>query len=88
MSSDPSVAASYRAKDAVDFYLQAIRPGLWTNNVTIRSTRMARMYEPGAWVPRVSPTPLLMVMASHDYITMTDLELAAYECGPSSRRSW
>jgi fermentation-respiration switch protein FrsA (DUF1100 family) len=40
---------------------------------------MARMHEPGAWVSRVSPTPLLMVVARHDYITMTDLELAAYE---------
>lgn len=37
------------------------------------------MYEPGAWAPRVSPIPLLMVVTSHDYITMTDLDLAAYE---------
>jgi hypothetical protein len=36
------------------------------NAVTIRSTRSARMYEPGAWVSRVSPTPLLMVIASRD----------------------
>ena len=37
------------------------------------------MYEPGAWVSRVSPTPLLMVVAMHDTITVTDLALAAYE---------
>jgi fermentation-respiration switch protein FrsA (DUF1100 family) len=37
------------------------------------------MYEPGHWISRVSPTPLLMVVATHDTITLTDLELAAYE---------
>ena len=37
------------------------------------------MYEPGIWVPRVSPTPLLMVVALNDTITVTDLALAAYE---------
>jgi fermentation-respiration switch protein FrsA (DUF1100 family) len=37
------------------------------------------MYEPGQWIARVSPTPLLMVAATHDTITLTDLELAAYE---------
>jgi fermentation-respiration switch protein FrsA (DUF1100 family) len=53
--------------------------GVWENNVTVRSTRAARMYEPGNWIARVSPTPLLMVVATRDAITLTDLELAAYE---------
>ncbi|MGN5476211.1 hypothetical protein ACTMU2_01840 [Cupriavidus basilensis] len=42
-------------------------------------------YEPGAWIARVSPTPLLMIVALQDTITLTDLELAAYEGGPLSR---
>ena len=37
------------------------------------------MYEPGVWAPRISPTPLLMIVASHDTITLTDLALASYE---------
>jgi fermentation-respiration switch protein FrsA (DUF1100 family) len=37
------------------------------------------MYEPGAWIGRVSPTPLLMVVAVEDTITVTDLALTAYE---------
>ncbi len=78
-SADPAVAASYRAPDAVDFYLQPLPRGAWENNVTVRSTRAARMYEPGTWIPRVSPTPLLMVVAMRDTITVTDLALAAYE---------
>ena len=79
VSADPAVAASYRAKDAIDFYLQPVPEGAWENDVTVRSTRAARMYEPGQWIARVSPTPLLMVVATRDTITLTDLELAAYE---------
>jgi hypothetical protein len=79
VSADPKVAASYRAQDAIDFYLQPVPEGAWENNVTVRSTRAARMYEPGQWIARVSPTPLLLVVAMRDTITLTDLELAAYE---------
>ncbi len=79
VGTDTSVPASYRAKDAIDFYLQPIGAGIWENVVTVRSTRAARMYEPGIWLPRVSPTPLLLVVALNDTITVTDLALAAYE---------
>lgn len=80
VSGDPAVPAAYRSKDAIDFYLQPLGPGArWENNVTTRSSRLARMYEPGPWVPRVSPTPLMMVVSTHDTITLTDLQLEAYE---------
>jgi cephalosporin-C deacetylase-like acetyl esterase len=79
VSADPALPASYRAPDAIDFYLQAIPDGIWENTVTVRSTRAARMYEPGAWIDRVSPTPLLMVVALEDTIAVADLALAAYE---------
>ena len=79
VSDDPSVPASYRTKDAISFYLQPVPPGTWTNEVTVRSGRLARMYEPGAWISRISPTPLLMIVALADHITLTDLDLLAYE---------
>jgi fermentation-respiration switch protein FrsA (DUF1100 family) len=47
--------------------------------VTVRSTRAARNYEPGNWISRVSPTPLLMIVGLHDAVTVADLALAAYE---------
>ncbi|MFE7244906.1 hypothetical protein [Streptomyces sp. NPDC057580] len=40
--------AAYRTREAIDFYLQPLPDGLWRNEVTVRSTRAARMYEPGA----------------------------------------
>jgi uncharacterized protein len=79
VSSDPSVAAAYRSQDAIDFYLQPVPAGLWENEITLRSTRAARMYEPGIWISRVSPTPLLLVVARDDKLTVADLALAAYE---------
>jgi uncharacterized protein len=79
VSADHAVPAAYRAPDAIDFYLQPILEGTWENTVTVRSTRAARMYEPGVWIRRVSPTPLLMVVALNDTITVTDLALGAYE---------
>ncbi|MFF7471937.1 alpha/beta fold hydrolase [Streptomyces sp. NPDC008092] len=79
VSDDPAVPASYRTPDAIGFYLQPTPEGAWRNEVTVRSNRLARMYEPGAWISRVSPTPLLMVVAEHDTVTLTDTGLAAFE---------
>jgi hypothetical protein len=79
VSADPAVPAAYRAPDAVAFYNQPVPEGVWENIMTLRSTRAARMYEPGQWISRVSPTPLLLIVGLHDSITVTDLALAAYE---------
>lgn len=78
VSSDPATPAAYRAADAVSFYLQAVPEGAWENRLSLRSTRWARMYSPGAFVERVSPTPLLMLVAERDHIAPTDLALRAY----------
>lgn len=72
-------AGPYGATDAVSFYLQPIPADVWTNEVTVRSTRWFRMYVPGAFIERVSPTPLLMVVAQQDYVAPTDMALKAYE---------
>ena len=79
VSSDPGVRAAYRSPDAIAFYNQPVPGGSWQNTVTVRSTRAARNYEPGTWISRVSPTPLLMIVGLHDAVTVADLALAAYE---------
>ncbi|WP_255506071.1 alpha/beta hydrolase [Mycolicibacterium sp. 018/SC-01/001] len=79
VSADPATPAAYRAPDAVAFYTQPVPEGAWTNSMTVRSSRAARNYEPGTFLARVSPTPLLMIVALHDTITNTDLALAGYE---------
>jgi hypothetical protein len=79
VSAVPAVPAAYRVPEAIEFYRQPIPEGIWQNTVTVRSMRAARMYEPGVWITRISPTPLLMVVALNDTIALTDLALAAYE---------
>jgi cephalosporin-C deacetylase-like acetyl esterase len=79
VGADPAVPAAYHSRAAIDFYLRPLPEGAWENSVTLQSTRAARMYEPGIWVPRISPTPLLMIVALVDTLTPTDLALAAYE---------
>ena len=80
VSADPATPAAYRGEDAIAFYLQPVsNEAHWENTVTMRSSRWARMYEPGAWVSRIGPKPLLMVLGTHDPLTLTDLGLEAYE---------
>lgn len=78
VSTDAATTSSYKAPDVVSFYLRPVPDGLWENKVTVRSTRWARMYAPGEFVERVSPTPLLMLVADHDHTAVTDVALEAY----------
>lgn len=78
VSEDRGTVSSYKASDVVSFYLRSVPKGVWENKVTVRSTRWARMYSPGEYIERVSPTPLLMLVAEHDHTAATDLALKAY----------
>jgi uncharacterized protein len=80
-SLDPGVQAAYHSLAMNEFDAHFPLPPYVEEpeRVTVRSTRKTQMYEPGAWVGRVSPTPLLMVVGTRDTITPTDLALAAYE---------
>jgi uncharacterized protein len=35
-------------------------------------------YEPGGYIDRISPTPMLMVVAEQDHLTVADEAFAAY----------
>ena len=79
VAEDKSQRAAYYAPEVIDFYLQPLPQGKWENKVTVRSGFWSRIYEPGAFIPLISPTPLLMIVADEDRVTLTDVELAAYE---------
>jgi hypothetical protein len=57
----------------------ASRPATFVNAVTLQSLARTRDYEPGGYVARISPTPLLMIVTTHDDVAFTDLQLDAYE---------
>lgn len=79
VAADEAIPAAYRSPDVIAFYMRPDAREAWVNEVTLRSTRLARGYEPGIWASRVSPTPLLLIVAMADVITVTDLALEAYE---------
>jgi fermentation-respiration switch protein FrsA (DUF1100 family) len=50
----------------------------WRNEITLRSWELYDEYEPVALIQRVSPTPLLMIVALDDNMTPAEDALAAY----------
>ncbi|MEE4145424.1 MAG: alpha/beta hydrolase [Halieaceae bacterium] len=81
VSDDPNVPCALPTQDSYDFMTQTAkkRAPAWKNEVTLRSLEMFLEYEPGSYIEYVSPTPLLMVVALADHLTVADEALAAYE---------
>lgn len=78
--SDPATACAMSGADSYRFFTDTVSlaPN-WRNEVTLRSAELSRENEPGIHISRISPTPLLMIVADNDVLTATDLCLAAYE---------
>jgi uncharacterized protein len=51
----------------------------WENRVTVESIEKFLEYSPATFLPRVSPTPLLLMVAAEDTIAPTDVAIAAFE---------
>jgi fermentation-respiration switch protein FrsA (DUF1100 family) len=64
----------------------AQRAPAWRNECTLRSVEMFWEYEPGTYLPWVSPTPLLLVVAAGDHLTVSDLALDAFERAREPKR--
>lgn len=80
-------AGIYAGADAEAFYARARTLACgWDNRVTLRSSELASEYEPGLTIERISPTPLLMLVAELDTVTPTDLALAAYNRAGEPKR--
>ncbi|MFM0088811.1 alpha/beta hydrolase [Paraburkholderia sediminicola] len=88
VSTDPNVRAAYRSQAVIDFHDQfQIPDGVDHGEViTLQSSRRAQMFDPGVWVSRIAPKPLLMIVGTRDETTPTDLALAAYEQAQEPKR--
>lgn len=78
---DPSAPSALPTPDSWKWFTETgkARAPSWKNEVTLRSVEMFTEYEPGTYAPFVSPTPLLMVVALGDVLTVADLALSTYE---------
>lgn len=68
-------------------WAQATDPdGLYPNEITQRSLEMLGTYEPGQFIERIAPTPLLMILAEQDEQTPFAGQLAAYHRAGEPKR--
>jgi fermentation-respiration switch protein FrsA (DUF1100 family) len=81
VSEDPAGPAALASADSWQWFTETgrSRAPAWKNEVTLRSVEMVSEYEPGSYVGFISPTPLLMIVALGDHLTVADAALAAYE---------
>jgi fermentation-respiration switch protein FrsA (DUF1100 family) len=81
VDADPMAVSVLPTPDSWEWFSETgkTRAPAWRNEVTLRSVEMLREYEPSVYVERISPTPLLMVVAAGDHLTPADLALEAYQ---------
>jgi len=60
--------------------------GTYPNAITLRSLDLMRGYEPIAFVPRIAPTPLLMIVADRDTQTPVAWQREAFELAGDPKR--
>lgn len=81
VDADPMAASALPTPDSYTWFTETgnMRAPSWINEVTLRSVEMFWEYEPGAYLPYVSPTPVLMVVARGDVLCVSDLAIEAFE---------
>lgn len=79
VDADPEAPVAYPGPDSYAYMTgEAKRCPAWVNEVTLRSLELARAYEPAAYIRRIAPTPLLMIVATGDGLTPADLQQEAF----------
>jgi len=79
VAEDPLAPSALPTPDSWSWFSETgqTRAPSWRNEVTLRSVEMFTEYEPGSYISFVSPTPLLLVVALGDHLTVVDEALAA-----------
>ena len=80
VSDDPNTPCALPTPDSYEWFTETgkTRAPAWRNEVTLRSVEMFTEYEPGSYIEYISPTPLLIVVAAEDHLTIADEAIAAY----------
>jgi fermentation-respiration switch protein FrsA (DUF1100 family) len=80
VAEDPLAPSALPTADSWQWFTETgrTRAPAWRNEVTLRSVQMFTEYEPGSYLPYVSPTPLLMLPSRGDHLTPAELTIAAF----------
>jgi hypothetical protein len=81
VAEDPTAVSAVPTSDSYQWFTAtaAERAPNWRNEVTLLTMEYFRGYEPGRYLPLISPTPLLMIVAPLDRLAAGELAAAAYE---------
>jgi fermentation-respiration switch protein FrsA (DUF1100 family) len=88
VDADPLAPSALPTPDSYSWFTATgeSRAPSWRNEVTLRSVEMFTEYEPGTYLPWISPTPLLMCVAETDHLTVADIAIKAYELAREPKR--
>jgi fermentation-respiration switch protein FrsA (DUF1100 family) len=88
VDADPLAPSALPTPDSYSWFTETgeSRAPSWRNEVTLRSVEMFTEYEPGTYLPWISPTPLLMCVAHNDHLTVADIAIKAYEQAREPKR--
>jgi len=84
---DPLAPSALPTPDSWEWFSETgrTRAPAWRNEVTLRSVEMFTEYEPGSYLPHVSPTPFLMLVAEGDHLVPSELAIAAFDTAHQPR---
>jgi uncharacterized protein len=88
VAEDPLAPSALPTPDSWTWFTETgkTRAPSWKNEVTLRTVEMLGEYEPAAYIARISPTPLLMVVAREDHLAPAHLAIDAYERAREPKR--
>lgn len=76
---NPDEVVSYPDRDSYNYMTtQGARCPEWKDYTTLSSLELARNYEPGVYIYRITETPVLMIIASRDTTTPHELQREAF----------
>jgi fermentation-respiration switch protein FrsA (DUF1100 family) len=88
VAEDPLAPSALPTPDSWTWFTETgkTRAPSWRNEVTLRTVEMLGEYEPGTYIGRISPTPLLLVVARQDHLTPAHLAIDAFERAREPKR--
>ena len=81
VDADPLAPSALPTPDSWEWFTETgkSRAPAWRNEVTLRSVELFTEYEPGTYLPWISPTPLLMLVARGDHLVPAELAITAFD---------
>ncbi len=84
---NPLAQSALPTADSYEWFTRtASRAPSWRNEVTVRTLEYFQGYEPGEYLKRIAPTPLLMVVAPLDRLAPGEWATAAYETAAGPKK--